>query len=348
MKKLPYLLLLLPVAFAACKEDYKKAPSGEGMEYKIIADGSGDKLKVGEIIEFEFVSTLNTGAKDSVLTNTRETGAKQILKYDSLSLPPAYFKLFGMLRKGDSLTTRIMTDSVFKKQPEGMPPFMKKGQFLYTNLRVTNIYKTDEDAAKAKQASMAAMEAAAKTKAGAQAKTDDKILTDYFTKNNIKAVKTPKGAYVEILQAGTGAMLDTGSFAKINYTGKTLDGVIFDSNTDVAKGHVEPLSVNLTGDQSLGNTVIPGMVDALLMVAPGAKAKLYIPSGLGYGPAGAGGDIKPNSNLIFEVDVLSSMTKEAAKAEKDAAQKKMQEMQQRYVDSIKKAQPKGAPAPPPR
>ena len=337
MRTISYLLLFTVLAFSACTESYKKG--GDGMEYKIISEGKGETLKTGQFVEFDFVSILRKGSKDSILSNTRETGAPQIIAYDSAGLPGPYFKIFGQLKKGDSLSTRIMTDSVFKKQPEAMPPFMKKGQYLYTNLRILNIYKTQEEADKARQAGMAKQEAAGKVKAAQLLVTDDKTLQAYFTKNNIKAIKTPKGAYLEILQPGNGPMFDTTVFVKVNYTGKTLDGKMFDSNTDPAKGHLEPLSVNLTNDMSLGGGVIPGMSDALHMLNKGAKAKIYIPSGLGYGAAGAGGDIPPNANLMFEVEVLDVMDKAQAIAERAAAQKKMEAMQKRYVDSMQKAQP---------
>ncbi|MEJ7611470.1 MAG: FKBP-type peptidyl-prolyl cis-trans isomerase [Ferruginibacter sp.] len=338
MRNLFYLLLLTAIVSSSCKsQSYTKG--GEGMEYKIISEGKGETLKPGQFVEFEFVSILRNGTKDSVLSNTRETGAPQIIAYDSAGLPGPYFKIFGQLKKGDSLSTRIMTDSVFKKQPEAMPPYMKKGQYLYTNLRVLNIYKTQEDADKARQAGMAAQEAAGKAKAAQLLIKDDKTLQDYFAKNNIKALKTPKGAYVEILQGGNGPMLDTTVFAKINYTGRTLNGKMFDSNTDPAKLHVEPLSVNLTNDMNLGGAVIPGMSDGLRMLSKAAKARIYIPSGLGYGTSGSGADIAPNSNLVFEVDVLEVMGTAQAAAERVAAQKKMEAAQKRYVDSMQKAQP---------
>lgn len=337
MRKISYLLLLITVAFAACKEDYKKG--GEGMEYKIIADGKGDKLKPGQYVEFEMVALLRKGTKDSILSNSREVGAPQIMFYDSTALPPNYFKIFAMLRKGDSLSTRVSTDSLFNKKEDNMPPFMAKGQMLYTNIRITNVYNTREEADKAREAAMVKRDAIMKAKSVEQAKTDDRLLTEYFAKNNIKPVKTPKGAYVQVIQQGTGALLDTVSFAKVNYTGRTLEGVMFDSNTDPAKGHVEPLTVNLSSDYTLGSMVIAGLSDGLLMLSPGAKAKIFIPSGIAYGTAGNGGDIKPNAILVFDIDVLSSMSKSQAAAEKIVAEKKMEEMQKRYVDSMKAAHP---------
>jgi FKBP-type peptidyl-prolyl cis-trans isomerase 2 len=158
---------------------------------------------------------------------------------------------------------------------------------------------------------------------------------------------------VQTTVAGTGPVLDSNVFVKIMYTGKTLDGKMFDSNVDPSKGHTDPLLVNLTNDMSLGGGVIPGMGDALRTMQKGTKATMFIPSGLGYGARGAGADIPANANLMFDVEVLEILTKAQAKAANDAQQAKMmaqrkaqqeQQMadQKKYMDSLEKADPKAA------
>ncbi len=339
MRKISYLLLASAIVFSSCQEKYKKGE--EGMEYKIIASGKGDVLKNGEFMELHFTNVLSHAGKDTILNNTREMGSPQIMPFDSTGLPPAYYKLFKQMKNGDSLSTRTSVDSMFKKQPESMPPFMKKGDFVYTNIKIVNIYKTQQAADSARTLAMANAEKVAKAKADGLVKADDKTLAAFIAKNNVKATKTANGVYVETNTAGTGALLDTTGFVKIKYTGKTLDGKMFDSNVDPSKGHTDPLVVNLTNDMSLGNGVIPGMKEGLLAMSKGAKGKLYIPSGLAYGARGAGADIPANANLIFEVEILETVTKAQAKAENDAAQAKMQAMQKKYMDSVQKANPKG-------
>ena len=174
MRKNERLLLMAAVLFAACNSPYKKGV--DGMEYKIIADGKGKNLKPGEFVEFHFTSVYNNGNKDSILNSTRDMGGAQIITFDLTNLPPAYFNLFKQLKKGDSLSTKILSDTVFKKQPEAMPPFMAKGTYLYTNIRIINVYKTQEEADKARQANMAALEILGKKKAAELAKPQN-ILT---------------------------------------------------------------------------------------------------------------------------------------------------------------------------
>jgi FKBP-type peptidyl-prolyl cis-trans isomerase FkpA len=338
MRKISYLLLATTaIVFSSCQEKYKKGE--DGMEYKIISSGKGDLLKYGEFMELHFTNIVSHKGKDSTLSSTRELGAPQIMPFDSAGMPPAYFKIFKQMKNGDSLSTKTLVDSMFKKNMEQMPPFMKKGDFLYTNIKIVNIYKTQQAADSARALSTAAAEKVAKAKAEELVKTDDKTLTDFLSKSKVTATKTDKGVYVEISKAGEGAFIDTTNVVKVNYTGRTLDGKMFDSNTDPSKGHVEPLSVNLTNDMSLGTTVIPGMMSGLMKMQKGTKGKLYIPSGLGYGPRGAGADIPANANLIFEVEVLEILSKAQAKTAAAAAQAKMMAEQKRYMDSVKKATP---------
>jgi FKBP-type peptidyl-prolyl cis-trans isomerase FkpA len=355
MRKISYLFLATAVIFSACKDaSFKKGE--EGMEYKIIADGKGDLLKQGEFMELQFTSTLSGGSKkDSVLNSSREQGGAQIMPFDSTNLPPAYFKIFKQLKKGDSVATRTSTDSIIKKQPQGqeLPAFIKKGMFIYTNIKLVNIYKTQAEADSARKLNMAAAEVVAKAKAATLAKEDDKTIAAYLAKNNITATKTANGVYVKTTQAGTGATLDSTVFAKVMYTGKTLDGKMFDSNVDPSKGHTDPLNVNLTNDMSLGGGVITGMAEALKTMQQGTKATMYIPSGLAYGPRAQSADLPANANLMFDVEIIGVMSKEQAKADNAAQQAKMmaqqkaaqaQQMaaQKKYMDSLKKADPKAA------
>lgn len=352
MKKISYLLLASLVAFSSCQEKYKKGE--EGMEYKIIHSGSGDLLKNGEFMELHFTSVIGGGGrKDSVLNSSREQGGPQIMPFDSTNIPPAYLLIFKQLKKGDSVVTRTSTDSIIKKQPQGqpLPPFIKKGMFIYTNIKLVNVYKTSAEADSAKKLAAAAAEVMAKAKAETLVKTDDKAIQDYLAKNKITATNIGKGVYVQTVLAGTGPIIDSNVVAKVMYTGKTLAGVMFDSNVDPSKGHTEPLMVNLTNDMSLGNGVIPGMAAALKTMQKGTKAFMFIPSGQAYGPRAQSADLPANAILIFEVEVKDVLSKAQATAdmaatrakqmaEQKAAQAQQMKEQKKYEDSLQKADPK--------
>ena len=107
-------------------------------------------------------------------------------------------------------------------------------------------------------------------------------------------VVLPSGLQYIELKAGKGNSPGVESKVTVHYRGALIDGTVFDSS--YKRG--EPTSFSLDG-------VIPGFREAISMMKPGAKWKVFIPSDLGYGPNGAGGAIGPNETLIFEIELLS-------------------------------------------
>ena len=86
----------------------------------------------------------------------------------------------------------------------------------------------------------------------------------------------------------------------MNYTGKLVDGTVFDSNVDPKFGHVQPFEFILGAHQ-----VITGWDEGLVGMKIGEKKVLTIPPEKGYGAAGAaGGKIPPNATLVFDVELV--------------------------------------------
>jgi FKBP-type peptidyl-prolyl cis-trans isomerase FkpA len=337
MRKISYVSLVAVLMLAACKQDFKKGEMG--LEYKIISgSGSGPQIKTGEFMQIQLCQMYNNGKVDSIMNDTRTTSGPVIETLDSASMPPAYFKILSQIRKNDSLVIRVLTDSAFKDNIAQMPPFFQKGHYLITTAKVLNIFKTREEADSARQAEMVIARRRDSVNAIEIQAKDSKTIEAYLAKNNIKAVKAPMGTYVEILQPGTGPNIDTSNVVKTFYTGKTMDGKIFDSNTDPSKGKTDPLLVNLTNDYSLGMTVIKGWTDGMKLLNKGAKARFYIPSPLAYGKQQQGPDIKPNSILMFDIEIADVLNRDQANAEKKARMDAMKEKRKRMSDSLAKVQ----------
>ena len=294
MKKITWIGSIVALAFglSSCSGGsgtYKKTASG--MEYKIISNGKGSPIAYGEVMKFHFAQKY----KDSTMKDTYGQ-PPQYQPVDSTQLPPEYYGIFKQVKKGDSIVTRILTDSVFKGGMTMMPPEFKKGEYLLTTFKILDVLKADSaqaDFAKEVQK----FREQDSIHAIAQKLKDDKILQEYIAKNNIKATKTDEGTYVEIQQAG-GEPGKDGQSVSVKYTGKFLDGTAFDSNVDTAFHHTEPYTFTLGTGGS-----IKGFDDGLRLLGKGAKGKLFIPSVLGYGSQGSG-KIKPNTNLMFEIEVL--------------------------------------------
>lgn len=320
--RLLIVLCMISMLAAGCSDGFTKGPGG--LKYKIVKEGSGEPIKNGEFIEVEMVQYLQTDTKDSVLRRNPDM-IPYIELVDSTMMEKDFYEIMIQLRKGDSVNIKIVTDSAFKQNISQMPPFMKRGQYLVTAIRVKNIHLTEAAANEARSKYFALAQEGGLKKFEEQKQIDEQILQDYFTKNKLKPTKTPLGMYVDILEPGTGSIIDTNVVVKVNYTGKNMKGVTFDSNVDPAFGHVEPFLVNMTQDPNLGLGVIPGWTEGLKFLNKGAKAKFYIPSALAYRDQQQGEHIEPNSILIFDIEVLDILNREQGKkAQEEMIQKVME------------------------
>ncbi len=110
-----------------------------------------------------------------------------------------------------------------------------------------------------------------------------------------KIVTTKSGLKYQDLRAGTGKTAAKGDTVVVHYTGWLKNGKKFDSSKDR----------NRPFDFKLGaGMVIKGWDEGVAGMKVGGKRKLMIPPDLGYGADGAGDDIPPNAELIFEVELL--------------------------------------------
>lgn len=104
---------------------------------------------------------------------------------------------------------------------------------------------------------------------------------------------TDSGLQYEVLVAAEGDKPNANSTVRTHYHGTLIDGTVFDSSYQ--RG--EPAEFPVSG-------VIAGWTEALQLMSPGSKLRLYIPHNLAYGERGAGNAIAPFSALIFDVELL--------------------------------------------
>lgn len=151
---------------------------------------------------------------------------------------------------------------------------------------IRNFFQVMEERQRAAAAEMGKVNAAA----------GEAFLKENGSRAEVKT--TASGLQYEVLQEGTGATPEAGDQVMVHYTGKLIDGTVFDSS--VERG--EPATFGVT-------QVIPGWVEALQLMKAGSKWRLFIPSNLAYGPNGAGGVIGPNATLIFDVELIQVIGK---------------------------------------
>jgi peptidyl-prolyl cis-trans isomerase len=124
----------------------------------------------------------------------------------------------------------------------------------------------------------------------------EKFLQENLKNENVKS--TASGLQYIVEKEGTGIQPTATDEVTVHYTGKLLDGTVFDSS--VSRG--EPATFPL-------NRVIPGWTEGVQLMKEGAKYTFFIPSDLAYGPQGVPNAIPPHSTLIFEVELIKVIKK---------------------------------------
>jgi FKBP-type peptidyl-prolyl cis-trans isomerase FklB len=125
----------------------------------------------------------------------------------------------------------------------------------------------------------------------------NKLEGEAFLAENAKkegVITLPSGLQYKILKSGDGKKPQLTDEVTINYRGTLINGTEFDSS--YKRG--EPTTYAVNG-------FIAGWIEALQLMPVGSKWQLYVPSNLGYGERGTGGDIGPNATLIFEIELLA-------------------------------------------
>jgi len=275
----------------ACGQlDYKKTSSG--IAYKIFSEGKGPVIKVGQFVKFNLkvIKTDSAEKKDTLLSSSYGKLANytpidsSMLKGNQYS----FLEVFPLMHVGDSAVCVLLVDSLIKKSGGMLPPFFKKGEKIMAYMRILDVFN-NQDAVKADYD---------KAIEGEKAK-ELVVIEKYLKEKNITAQKTAAGVFVEIQKPGDGVKVDSGKSVTVMYTGKLFSGKVFDSNIDTTFKHTQPFTFTLGR-----GSVIKGWDDGLKLFKKGGKGRLFIPSSLAYGPRGAGADIEPFSNLMFDVEVV--------------------------------------------
>lgn len=127
---------------------------------------------------------------------------------------------------------------------------------------------------------------------GSQAEMDDALIGRFVAANSLTGInKLPSGIYYKIVAPGTGtAQVQLTDSVTVGYTGRLLNGTIFDSATTA-----KPLTSKLSD-------LIAGWKETVPLIKKGGKIRVLIPSAFGYGATGSGA-IPPNSVLDFDIEL---------------------------------------------
>lgn len=237
--------------------------------------------------------------KDSVFLDiNKETRAESYpMRIDKSEFKGDFLDMFMRLHAGDSASFFIRLDSLKAHYAEEFKfePRYDTMKYLGFTVKVDSIYdrkkvqelRTDAEAAQKKQQEMImAME-----------KEEQPAIDKYITEKKVTQKPSATGVYYLETAKGKGDNVKDGQTVSIKYTGKFLDGQIFDSSEKSG----QPLTFVVGQHQ-----VIPGMEEGLLLMKKGGKGTLIIPSAQAY--RDGGGRMKPFATLVFDIEVVDVKT----------------------------------------
>lgn len=292
MKKLLLSALSLCLLIAAAHAQITTI-TPKGAQYIIYTHNPGPKIKLDDIVTFQVIQKTD---KDSVLYNTYTSGHPVQIKISPSQNVADMMDIFPLLAVKDSAMVRIPVDSVFKGHETERPPFLTAKSNIIFLIKIVKV-QTLADAIAERNAGQAKMQ-----------QNELATANQYIATNKLPVKATASGLRYVITQPSTGIKAQSGDTLMVNYTGRTIDGKVFDSSVQsIAQAaklaqpgrNYEPIKVIVGQGQ-----VIPGWDEGLLLLNQGSKAVFVIPSSLAYGPQGAGGDIAPFSTLVFDVELV--------------------------------------------
>ena len=252
-----------------------KQKTAGGLEYEIIDDAGATKAAKGDYLTLHFTVR---NYKDSVLHSSHAGGGKPEIafldKEKKEYKPGSMEEVLFMFGEGDSAVVYINSDSVYDKMPPGSrPAFIPKGTPIKWGFQIVKVENQEGRFGK------------------------------YKKEKNLTTEKTKSGLEIAVTTPGTGPKPAPGDTVEVAYTGKFLDGNVFDASERAGRPYRFPVGES---------RVIPGWDEGLLLLNQGSKATFLIPSDLAYGTRGMPGAIPPNSPLVFDVELVSVTKAKAA------------------------------------
>lgn len=279
------LIFLMVVASAqASKAKMQKTPSG--MEYRLVVNNKGPRVAGGDLVFFKFKGIVS----DTLLFDSYKNAQTPYMNFAlQENFPKANFEEgLTLMGKGDSAIFLVNTDSFFKIYTGSPAPhFVKAGDKLCFYVLLDSFVAKKE-----------LMVRKAKQEEELKSKQENELIdiANYIKATGLNFTKTPSGMhYIITKEVKTGMKAETGDKVGAIYTGKLLDGKVFDSN----KSNGNPFEFTLGARQ-----VIAGWDEIFSILKEGEHATIILPSSLGYGANGAGGLIQPYTPLVFDVEFI--------------------------------------------
>ena len=291
------LLSIILIIGMSCSNnsDSQALETESGITYQFVNSGTGEVPPDGGFWMMNIAYYNEKG--DTLFSSTNQGGAmpmnymaEQFRKNASIE------ECFSLIGEGDSAVFYISADSLYKNSSGRPTPPDLVGTKIKLCIGIEQIFSTEEFSAYSAEMEQLQIE------------KEKETIKTYIADKGIAAEVTKEGLYYEITQSGNGVKPQVGQKVKVNYTGYLMDGTVFDTSFEELAKEANIYSAGRPYgpiEFPLGQgRVIKGWDMGIGLLSEGGKATLVIPSPLGYGNRGSGGVIKPNSTLVFTVELV--------------------------------------------
>ena len=277
-----FLTGILLLGMYSCEEKIEWQTHESGLRYHFITRSElGSKVKPKDILVLKMKYSTQD---DSLLFDTREIKGPYRMQFTEPSHKGGSVEdAFSLLHVGDSMHFKVNAKNFFEKTRHmGLPKGIHPDSDIVFEVRLQGVQSLDQIQEERR---------AFRTR---NATEEEKVLARYLNNANITQEPTMSGLYIIPLEEGTGKKAVAGKEVSVHYTGKLIDGMVFDSS----RRRNQPLSFVLGAKE-----VIQGWEEGVATMREGDKVRLIIPSILAYGDQ-SHPKIPPFSTLIFDIELL--------------------------------------------
>jgi FKBP-type peptidyl-prolyl cis-trans isomerase FkpA len=266
-----------------------------GIKYQFVHHGTGEVPPEGG---YWTMNLAYFNDKGEVIFSSADQGGAMPMNYSATRFGKnaSIEECFALIGKGDSSVFYLSADSLYKNTAGGPTPPDLVGTKIKLSIGIEKIFSAEEFGEYTKELEKEQLE-----------KEKDGINT-YVSTKGLNVEVTEEGLYYEITKVGNGEMPQVGQTVRVNYTGFLMDGTVFDTSIEEAAKEANVYSPGrqyqpYTFPLGQGN-VIRGWDIGIGLLSVGGKATIVVPSSLAYGNRGSGQVIKPNSTLVFNVELV--------------------------------------------
>jgi FKBP-type peptidyl-prolyl cis-trans isomerase FkpA len=288
LSKYTFALLGIVLLFSACKKEYESIQSTDDTKLQHYINTNHLEVTKDSTGFYYAVVTPGTGVKfgdkDSVLYNVAVKSITNGTEYYNTTANSANFgTLVGYTGTFVTQIIPAIRTAILALKPGGtakvlLPSYLAFGKNGFSKINVPSNEPIELTIITYPEKSQAAL--------------DNRLIQEFLTRNSLTATKDSSGVYYNISTPGTGTeVINRSSTIKAKYTGKLLNGTVFDSSTDG------------TFTNTLGG-LIPGWQKIVPKLKNGGKVRMFVPSGLAYGTAGSGA-VPGNAVLDFDLEIDS-------------------------------------------